>query len=208
MAMFPSKRVVICILWLLHMILCVETPDTNTPSIADVKRSGSVCFSTVTHYYSNPDVTGNSAIEYSYKHDDFKTKKLTLSCETGDNNLFIKVESVSLLLPTEDTEDQYCVESKNKNFDSCKESSQCDCCLIPQKTCESAENLDGYSARCNRERNCTISVTSKFLNKCMGRMYKCENKKCHSWWAKVTYRCQTKDVHHKKRFVLQCLDTQ
>ena len=192
MTTFHSVTVVIYITWLIHTISCVETETTD--AMADVMRSDSVCFGTVTHYYSNPKVTGESALIYSYKNDDFKMETLSLNCETDVEDLFIEMESVSLLLPVEGTDDQYCVESKTTNFTLCKETSQCACCEIPQKTCESAEKVETYATSCNRKKNCTISVTSKFLTQCMGRMYDCENKKCHSRWAMVSYRCLTKDA--------------
>ena len=161
--------------------------------MADIIRSDSVCFGTLTHYYANPKVTGESKLLYFYKNDDFKVENLTLSCKTEEENLLIEVESVSLLLPAEGTDDQYCVESKHTNFDSCKNTSPCQSCEIPQKTCESAENFETYAEKCNRKKNCTIPVTSKFLTQCTGRMYDCEQKKCHSRWAMITYRCLIKD---------------
>ena len=142
--------------------------------MADVMRSNSVCFGTVTHYYANSKVTGESALLYSYKNDDFKMETVTLNCETDVEDLFIEIESVSLLLPAEGTDDQYCVESKTTNFDRCKETSQCACCEIPQQTCKSAENFEIYAEKCNHKKNCTIPVTSKFLTQCTGRMYDCE----------------------------------
>ena len=162
--------------------------------MADIIRRDSVCFGIVTHYYTNLKVTGEGALVYSYKNDYFKMETLALNCETDVEDLFIEIESVSLLLPAEGTDDQYCGESKHTNFDGCKETSSCQCCEIPQKTCESAENFEYYAEKCNRKKNCTISVTSKFLTQCTGRMYDCENKKCHSRWAMVIYRCLTKDA--------------
>ena len=192
MTTFHSITVVIYIIWLIHTISCVETETTD--AMADVMRSDSVCFGTVTHYHTNPKVTGESTLIYSYKNDDFKINTLTLSCEIYGEDLFIEVESVSLLLPAGGTDDQYCVESKTTSFDGCKETSQCACCEIPQKTCESAEKIETYAANCNRKKNCTIEVTSNFLRQCTGRMYDCEGKKCHSRWAMVTYKCLTKDA--------------
>ena len=193
MATFHSICMVTCIIWLLHTILCTEAQTTDT-AMTGVMRSESVCFGTVTHYYSNPKVTDKSVRLFVFKNDDFKRETLTLTCEIENEDLFIKIESVHLLLPAEGTDDQYCVESQTTSFNSCKETSQCQCCEIPQKTCESIENFESYAADCNRKKNCTIPVTSKFLTQCTGRMYDCEGKKCHSRWATVTYKCLTKDA--------------
>ena len=160
--------------------------DTRFTAGKEAQRSELQCFETVKHYFSNPKITGEIYPIYSFKNDDFVQMQLSLSCP-GMN--FVEIVSIALSLPVSyDT--SYCVESQRTDFSQCSQMKQCNCCEIPQDRCSHYENVTEFARGCYMLQNCTITVWSKFLFNCPGRMYGCENKKCHSRWVEVNYICQ------------------
>ena len=152
--------------------------------------SKSQCFDTVKHYYINPRITGDRMLIYSFQNDDFEQRNFSMNCQSSD--LFVEILSITLSLPSYYNA-SYCVESQTTNYNVCKKSKQCNCCKKPKDRCFNVIDVKEYAKGCYLLQNCTITVRSKFLVNCPGRMYNCAKKKCHSRWVEVNYTCQHKD---------------
>ena len=99
----------------------------------------------------------------------------------------IEIVEVNLILPAKGEDKEVCTESLETSFAQCTDVSPCPCCKKPEEVCRKPANLSFDI--CNGKENCTLEVRSEFLEDCPGRKYDCYNKRCHSRWAEVFYRC-------------------
>ena len=147
------------------------------------------CFKVVTHYYTNPKVTRNtSVVLYTYRDNEQRNVTFFLSCNSAGEK-FIQVEKVLLLLPL--TERGYCLDSKSTNYENCSSKSNCDCCQLPDKVCGESSKQD--LSVCSGAQECYLNISSRFLHNCSGIEYSCNDRRCHSRWAQVVYKCKSRE---------------
>ena len=153
-----------------------------------VTKTKTLCFDTVTYYFSNPNVSRSHTLSYTYKNTYLQQVNISLNCDIfHDSPGMIEVESVKLLLPA--NEDEYCIDSNTTNHLKCSSDSQCTCCLLPKRTCHKTLQLEYDS--CNNRQSCELEIQSEYLHECIGRTFDCGTKRCHSRWVQVTYNCRS-----------------
>ena len=161
--------------------LCLANAKCSTVETNELKKQIK-CFDTVQHYYSNPEITGASELEYTYLNSHFREAVFHISCDVG----IIEVLSVDLLLPV--STEEYCLDSKITSYKGCTPEHQCKCCELPSNTC--TKTIYQQYDTCNNHTTCELKVTSEFLLECSGRTFDCDDANCHSRWAEVVYRCK------------------
>ena len=167
---------------LVAILQCVLSSTTRRTEVIKT-----ICFETVSYYYSNKDITGKKELFYTYQNDDIVHADVYLSCDIFPKYWgYIANTTVFLMLPA--TEEEFCIETNGTDDKKCTLENQCQCCVIPKNVCKVKVNDEYY--QCNSYQNCVLKVSSKFLDNCTGRTYNCNHTKCHSRWAEIHYLCK------------------